>query len=187
MIRVNLVPSEILDREVQRLRRVQASIIGGLLAVALILLSLLHYWSALSHESQVAELDRKLDKLAKIVAQVEEAERAANAVKVRLNVINGLLKGRPLYPYFMSDLMGTMPPTVWLTSLATAAKDPSGLTVTITNAVSSTPDGVSQWLRNFETSGKFEEPKLTAIAVTEKGEAKEYTFTIATSYKNPSL
>ena len=187
MIKVNLVPSEILDREVQRLRRVQASIAGAVLAAGLILESLMHYWSALSHEAQLAKLDKDLDKLAKIVAQVEEAEAAANAVKVRLNVITGLLKGRPLYPYFMADLMATMPPTVWLTSLTTAAKEPAGLTVNISQAVSSSPEGVSQWLRNFESSGKFEEPKLTAIAVTEKGDVKEYTFTIATSYRNPSL
>ena len=87
----------------------------------------------------------------------------------------------------MADLIATMPQSVWLTNVTTAAKDPNGLTVNITNAVSNSAEGVSQWLRNFESSGKFEDPKLSAINVTEKPDAKEYTFTITTAYKSPNL
>ena len=188
MIKVNLVPREILDREVQRQRMMQASVAAGVLAFFLVVASAMHWYRAVSFENDLADLNREYDKLAKIVAQVEELERTANAVRTRLGVINGLLKGRPLYPYFMSDLMSTMPSGVWLTSLTTAPKDPNGLAVTLGNATANSSDGVSQWLRNFEAAAaRWDEPKLSAISVTEKGDSKEYVFSITTSYKNPNL
>ncbi|MBI5200112.1 MAG: PilN domain-containing protein [Elusimicrobia bacterium] len=187
MIRVNLVPRELLDKEVQRQRMTQAAVVGAIGLVIVLFLSAAHWYRATKTEGELAELNKKYDKLAKIVAQVEELEKTANAVKIRLGVINGLLKGRALYPWFMTDLQSTLPPGVWMTSLTTAAKEPNGLTVTIGNATANSSDGVSQWLRNFAASGKFAEPKLSAIAVTDKGDSKEYSFSIGTIYENPRL
>ena len=187
MIKVNLVPRELLDKEVQRQRLVQAGVVGAVALVGGLFVSAAHWYRATKTEGELAVLNGKYDKLAKIVAQVEELEKTANAVKIRLNVINGLLKGRALYPWFMTDLLTTLPPGVWMTSLTTAAKEPNGLTVTIGNATANSSDGVSQWLRNFASSGKFSEPKLSAIAVTDKGDSKEYSFSIGTEYKNPKL
>src|SRR2546427_568773 len=83
----------------------------------------------------------------------------------RLGVINGLLKGRPLYPYFMLDLVATMPPGVWVMSVQTTSREANSLGVVIGNALANSSDGVSQWLRNFEASGKFDEPKLSVVSV----------------------
>lgn len=188
MIKVNLVPRELLDREVQKQRLMQGAVLAGIAAFGIVCLSAAHWYSATKCEKQLGELNKEYEKLAKILAEVEELERTANAVKTRLSVITGLLKGRPLYPYFMRDLMATMPPGVWLGGITTmAAKDPNGLAVNLGNAKANSSDGVSQWLREFEKSGKFTEPKLSAVNVTDKGDAKEYSFSIVTEYKNPKL
>ncbi|MBI4346849.1 MAG: PilN domain-containing protein [Elusimicrobia bacterium] len=187
MIKVNLVPRELLDKEVQRQRLMQAAVVGALALVGMLFISAAHWYRATKVESELAELNKKYDKLAKIVAQVEELEKTANAVKIRLSVITGLLKGRALYPWFMTDLLETMPPGVWMGSLATTAKDQNALGVSIGNAVANSSDGVSQWLRNFAANNKWAEPKLSAIGVVDKGDSKEYSFSIQTEYKNPKL
>lgn len=188
MIKVNLVPRELLDREVQKQRILQGAVLAGVAAIGVLCISASHWYQATKFEAQLAELNKEHDKLAKIVAQVEELERTAQAVKTRLTVITGLLKGRALYPFFMIDLMASMPPGVWLTSLNTSAKEPNGLTVTIANASANSSDGVSQWLRNFEKSTLFVEAKLSgAVNVQEVGDVKEYKFSIVTEYKNPKL
>lgn len=187
MIKVNLVPREFLDKEVQRQRLAQAGVVGAIALVLVLFVSAAHWYRATKTEGEFAELNKKYEKLAKIVAQLEELEKTANAVKIRLGVIQGLLKGRALYPWFMTDLQSTLPPGVWMTSLTTSAKEPNGLTVKIGNASANSSGGVSQWLRNFESSGKFKDLKLSAIAVTDKGDSKQYSFSIGTMYENPKL
>lgn len=182
MIRVNLVPRELLDREVQRQRLLQASVIGIAVALVVVGVSLGHWYRATKLEGELAELNKEYDKLAKIVAQVEELERTANAVRVRLSVIQGLLKGRPLYPYFMADLLVTLPPGVWVTGLTTAPKEANSLTITLP-AVSNSSEGISQWLRNLAATGQWDDPKLSAISVADAGDAKKYTFTVTSVYK----
>lgn len=187
MIKVNLVPRELLDREVQKQRMAQAAAAAGVLAFVLVILSGVHWYRATKLETELGDLNREYDRLAKVVKQVEELEKTAQAVKTRLDVMNGLLKVRPLYPYFMTDMMATMPPGTWLTSLTTAHKDPNQLTVNLGNAGSNSSDGLTQWLRNIEASGRFEEPKLSGVQVLDKGDSKEYNFSISTVYKNPKL
>ncbi|MBI4423320.1 MAG: PilN domain-containing protein [Elusimicrobia bacterium] len=182
MIRVNLVPRELLDREVQRQRVLQASVVGIAVALVVVGVSVGHWYRASKFEAQLGELNKEYDKLAKIVAQVEELERTANAVRVRLGVIQGLLKGRPLYPYFMADLLTTMPPGVWLTGLTTSQKEPNTLAVTLP-ATANSSEGVSQWLRNLAETGQWEDPKLSAISVSNAADSKTYSFSLTTIYK----
>lgn len=187
MIKVNLVPRELLDREAQKQRMAQAAVAGACLVLVLVGVSGWHWLRATKAESQLADLNKEYERLAKVVKQVEELEATAKAVKTRLEVMNGLLKVRPLYPFFMTDLQATMPPGTWLTTLTTVHKDPNQLTVTIGNAGANSSEGLTQWLRNIEASGRFEEPKLSPVQVIDAAGAKEYTFSITTAYKNPRL
>ncbi len=187
MIRINLVPREILDKEIYRQRVLQATVGASVFGVLLVGLSLSHIYRANRLEKHLVGLQREYDKLAKVVAQVEELERTAGAVRNRLNVITGLLKGRPLYPYFMTDLVGTLPAGVWLTQLSTVTRDSNSLGIT-TTATANSSDGVSQWLRNLERSGRFEEPKLSGgITIVDRGDIKEHSFSLTMNYRHPDL
>jgi type IV pilus assembly protein PilN len=159
MIKINLVPQEILDKELERQRGIQASAAVGLLGVVLLVVSMSHYYKSVRLEKILKEDQAKFDKLQAIVAKVEELERTVQAVRSRLNVMQDLLVNRPLYPRFMEDLLRTLPPGVWLTGMTSTA-DGNGLKVGMSSKALTSED-VAQWLRTLGKSDVFKEPALT--------------------------
>lgn len=186
MIKINLVPREILDKEVQRLRAVQAGAAGAVVLVLLLLLSAAHWWRSVSLNNLLTERELEYKKLEEIVKKVEELEHTAQALRSRLQVVTDLLKGRPLYPYFMMDMSSSLPPSVWLKQLETATGTGNQLSVK-TQAVSLSSEGISEWMRSLVKSGRFSEPGLSAITVSDTGTGKQHNFSLSTSYKHPDL
>src|SRR3569833_3353877 len=84
MIKVNLVPAEILAKARQRQLMLQASVVGGVLAVVVVVISLIHWAGLYALQSDYKYKDAKLHELAAIVTQVEELEKASAAVRARL-------------------------------------------------------------------------------------------------------
>jgi Tfp pilus assembly protein PilN len=158
MIKINLVPQDILDKEVAHQRALQASAGGVAAAILIASISGAHYWRGISLEKALKTDKSELERLQKIVAQVEELEQKAGQVRARLNVVVGLMKYRALYPRFMEDLTQTLPTGVWLTSLTTAG-DQNGLTVTM-GCSGVTSEDAAAALRAFESGGRFKEPVL---------------------------
>ena len=179
MIKVNLVPSEILARARQRQLMLQAAVVGGLLAVCVVLASMLHWLSLYALQNDFNFKESKLKKLSAIVAQVEELEKAASAVRSRLSVIEDLLKGRAFYPIFMSEFARTVPVGVRVTSLNTSSQ-PSAVKLTI-SAIASSNDDVANWVRTLMANPHFSGVELGAVTASGKG---QFTFTIATTYTN---
>lgn len=183
MIKINLVPRELLAKEAQRIQSTQAVVVVAVVGLVLAGAWYLRWSQANRLEAHLAERQKRLDTLKQIVAEVEQLERTAAAVRTRLGVITDLLKGRALYPYFMADIAHTLPGNVWLSALSTTWKDGNALSIN-TTAASNGSDGVSDWLRNLEKSGKFSDPVLSAVSINEN---KVHNFSIQTTYKNPQL
>src|SRR5665213_3619019 len=120
MIKVNLVPAEILAKARQRQLLLQAAVLGGLLGVVLVVISLLHWAGLYRLQNDYNYKESELKRLGPLVAQVEELEKANEAVRARLSVIESLLKGRAFYPLFMSEFARTVPGGVKVNSLTTA-------------------------------------------------------------------
>ncbi len=179
MIKVNLVPLEILAKARQRQLMLQASVIGGFLAICVVLSSLLHYFSLYSLQNDFSFKQSKLSKLSAIVAQVEELEKAAAAVRSRLGVIEDLLKGRAFYPIFMSELARTVPGGVRLTGLTTGSL-PNSVKLAIT-AVAASSDDVASWVRTLMSNPHFSVVELGSVTNVGKG---QYNFTISATYTN---
>jgi len=177
MIKVNLVPAEILAKARQRQLVLQASVVGGVLAVVLVVISIVH-WSGLYRlQNEYKYKDSRLHELSAIVAQVEELEKASDAVKARLGVIESLLKGRAFYPLFMSEFARTVPPGVKVVNLGTVMQGSGTLKLTI-SAVANTSDDVASWMRTLEKNAHFAAVELGPISATNK----QYNFTITTMY-----
>lgn len=180
MIRVNLVPQEILDKEAQKQRAVQVGLVVGVLVLVMAGVSFSHYYTNVKLEKQLAEKNNQLSKLEKIVKQVEALETQARAVRARLNVIKDLLSARELYPGFMTEVIKTFPAGVWLTSLGTTNAG-TGLSVTMASKARA-PEDVSAWLRTLAKSDVFSAPVIGSITMDPV--TGEQTFTMGTSY-NP--
>lgn len=179
MIKVNLVPAEILAKARQRQLMLQAAVVGGLVGLCVLIASLLHLFSLYSLQNDFKFKEAKLKKLSAIVAQVEELEKAAAAVRARLGVIEDLLKGRAFYPIFMSEFARTVPGGVRVTNMTTASQ-PNAVKLTI-SAVASSNDDIAAWVRTLMANPHFSAVELGAIAASGKN---QFGFTITTTYTN---
>lgn len=180
MIKINLVPQEILDREQQRLQAIQLSAVGAAVVAVWLGVTFAHYYRGVQYARELAENEEKFQKLQVVVQQVEQLEATAQAVRTRLNVITDLLKSRPLYPRFMEDLLRVIPAGVWLTNLGTTTE---GETIKVTmgcKAVSTT--AIAEWLRALESSDRFSAPLLGPITIGPEGSA----FSMSAAYKMPA-
>ena len=165
MIKVNLVPREILAKARQRQLMLQAAVVGGLLALVLVLVSFGHWFGLLRLESDFSYKEAKLKKLSAIVAQVEELEKAAAAVRARLGVIEDLLKGRSFYPIFMSEFARTVPAGVRVTALNTTTVGNNGLKLTV-NATATSNEYVAAWIKALEADSHFAGVELAAVSAS---------------------
>jgi len=179
MIKINLVPQEILDKEVQKQRMVQVGIAAGFIFFIFAGISFKHYHKGATLATTLEEKEAKFKKLAKIVAQVEALEQQAKAVRGRLDVMKELDSSRPLYPRAMTDLLSTFPRGVFITSLTTQV---DGKKVKLNMAASSlTSEDVSDWYRTLEVSEKFHGPKLGGLTLTTEGVV---TFSMSMTYED---
>ncbi|MEE8425001.1 MAG: PilN domain-containing protein [Elusimicrobiota bacterium] len=179
MIRVNLVPQEILDKEAQKQQAVQVGIVVGALVLVLAGVSFSHYYTNVKLEKQLAEKNSQLSKLEKIVKQVEALEAQARAVRARLNVIKDLLSARELYPGFMTEVIKTFPAGVWLTTLGTSSEG-TGLAVRM-GSKAKAPEDVSEWLRTLASSDVFSSPVIGAIRMDPVTGEQTFSMTVAYS------
>src|SRR5690349_5170015 len=105
MIKINLVPQDILFQEQQQLRKLQGGAVAAGAALVVVLISGVQWYRVNRLETRQHEVEKEYkDKWADIGAKLEAKKAAADALRTRLNVITDLLKGRPLYPHFMVDL-----------------------------------------------------------------------------------
>jgi Tfp pilus assembly protein PilN len=180
MIKVNLVPAEILAKARQRQLVFQASLIGGLLGVVLVLISVAHWFGLYRLQNDYLYKEAKLKKLGAIVAQVEELEKAAAAVRARLGVIEDLLKGRAFYPFFMSDFARTVPSGVKVLSLQTVTQPNSTVKLTMT-AVALSNDDIAAWVRALQGAPHFGAVELGPITA---GGGQQFNFAVTATYTN---
>ena len=177
MIKVNLVPIELLARARQRQLVLQAAGIGAIVATVLVLVSVSHWFSLYRLQNDYKYDEAKLQSLKAIVSQVEELEKSAALVHSRLDVIEDLLKGRAFYPIFMSDFARTVPATVRVTQLTTSYQASSSVKLTIA-AVAQSSDDIATWMRTLQASGNFQGIELGPVS----GSGRGYTFTINAAY-----
>jgi Tfp pilus assembly protein PilN len=180
MIKVNLVPAEILAKARQRQMMLQGALVGSLLAVVLVLTSVAHWFGLYRLQNDYNYKESRLKKLGAIVAQVEELEKAAAAVRARLGVIDGLLKGRAFYPFFMSDFARTVPAGVRVMGMTTATQPNSAVKLSITGSAVSNED-VAAWVRALQATPRFSAVELGPLSSNGKNQVN---FALTAVYTN---
>ena len=177
MIKVNLVPSELLAKAKQRQLLLQAAVLGSLMALVLVVVSFGHWYGKHSLEITLAADEAELKRLDRVVKQVEELEKAAAAVRARLNVIEDLLLGRAYYPIFMSEFARTVPAGVKVSNMATSIVTPGTVKLVITAAANSNED-IAAWVKTMEKNAKFAAIELGAVTAS----GTIYNFALTATY-----
>ncbi|MBI3300029.1 MAG: hypothetical protein HYZ75_17830 [Elusimicrobia bacterium] len=178
MIKVNLVPQEILDKELQKQRLAQVSVAAAFIGVFFLAVSFSHYYKSVTLADRLVEAEAEFKRLEVIVKQVEELEAKAKAVKARLDVIGDLLMARPFYPRFMTRLLEALGDGIWLSALNVSGSAPN---ITVNMSCQATGvEAVTRWLRALQTSASFKEPSMGGLVIAADGLV---TFSMSLKYK----
>lgn len=183
MIKINLVPPELLAQWSQK-RMIARISLGAVVAIAVMIIASMCLWMRLKHfESRLLERQAVNKKLASVVAKVKEAESLAAELQGRLKVIDDLNKGRRAYPLFMCDFVRSVPGGVRVVSLTTTGGGPS-IKINLAARARSNAD-IASWLRRLEASGRFSVIELGPVAVDAGGEGASRAFTVTAVYSTP--
>lgn len=150
MIRINLLPV----RKTQKTKSVQQQL---LVAVGIILTTIIAsiVWTAAvssaaeEKKQRVAEKDRELQQLDKIIGEVNEFTAKKEELEEKLQVIENLRKSKTGPVKALDDLATEIPNRVWLDSI----KEKSGTVVIQGSAID--PEDVSAFMKSLQKSRYF--------------------------------
>lgn len=116
-------------------------------------------------KQQIAEVDQK-------IKEIEDLERTKQNLLARMRVIEELQGSRAATVHFFDELVNTIPDGVTLLSVKQ-----TGDTVLI-EGVAESNGRISTYIKNFESSPWFAEPRLVVIRTSEKNKQREGAFTL---------
>ena len=181
MIKINLIPPELLARwrQKRRMARLGLLVVVGILALAI---GSVFLWMRLKRlDSRLVDRQAEGARLAAIVTKVKSAESLAGALQARLRVIEDLNRGRRAYPLFMRDFVRTVPGGVRVLSMTTSGGGGAPIKLNLSAKARSNED-IASWLRRLEASGHFSGMELGPVTVDEGEEGSPRAFTLMAVY-----
>ncbi len=173
MTKINLLDWRA-ERRARRLEQFRNFMVLGLVvAVGLVALGYLGMTNAISQQQQrndylkqqIAEIDQK-------IKEIEDLERTKQNLLARMRVIEELQGSRSATVHFFDELVNTIPDGITLISIKQV-----GDNVTI-EGVAESNGRISSYIKSFENSPWFAEPKLVVIKTSEKNKQREGAFTL---------
>lgn len=177
MIKVNLVPAELLAKAKQRQLLLQGAVLGSLMALVLVVVSFGHWYGKYTLQQTLIVDEAELKRLDRVVKQVEELEKAAAAVRARLGVIEDLLLGRAYYPVFMSEFARSVPAGIKVNTMNTGTVTPGTIKLTI-SAIANSNEDIAAWVKTMEKNPKFGSIELGVVSVS----GTLYNFMLTATY-----
>lgn len=164
-------------RAARRARRLEQfrnmMILGFLVAVSVVALGYFAMTSAIGHQQdrnsylkqQIAEIDQK-------IKEIEDLERTKQNLLARMRVIEELQGSRAATVHFFDELVNTVPDGITLSAIKQTGDE-----VTIEGMAESN-GRISSYIKSFEGSPWFAEPRLVVIRTSEKNKQREGQFTL---------
>ncbi len=173
MTKINLLDWRA-ERRARRLEQFRNMMVLGLvLAVILVAVGYFAMTGAISQQrarndylkQQITEIDQK-------IKEIEDLERTKQNLLARMRVIEELQSSRSATVHFFDELVNTIPDGITLNAIKQV-----GDTVTI-EGIAESNGRISSYIKSFENSPWFAEPKLVVIKTSEKNKQREGQFTL---------
>jgi len=173
MTKINLLDWRA-ERRARRLEQFRNMMVLGLiLAVGIVAIGYTAMTNAISQQQarndylkqQIAEIDQK-------IKEIEDLERTKQNLLARMRVIEELQSSRSATVHFFDELVNTVPDGITLTALKQV-----GDTVTL-EGIAESNGRISSYIKSFESSPWFADPKLVVIKTSEKNKQREGQFTL---------
>ena len=173
MTKINLLDWRT-QRKLRRLERFRNTMVLGVMAaVGIVALGYFTMTGNISQQQgrneylkqQIAEIDQK-------IKEIEDLEQTKKNLLARMRVIEELQGSRSATVHFFDELVNTIPDGITLSSLKQ-----TGDTVTI-EGVAESNGRISSYIKKFEDSLWFAEPRLVVIKTSERNRLREGQFTL---------
>ena len=180
MIKINLIPSEYIDKLNRRAIIAKAAAVGVVLVASIVLLSLWQFTRGKALEIRMYRLQIELKNLQRDVDKVKIIEGQIAEVQKYLDAINSITQGRLIYTHFMQDIIGSLPNTIWFGNIGTVL---NGQTLAVTIPVSShSAYDLAYWINSLETDPKYSDINVGGIAISYNETGKILTTGITMKY-----
>lgn len=180
MIKINLIPTEYIDKLNRRAIIAKAMAVGVVAVGLIVLVSVWQFGRGKTVEIRMYRLQIELKNLQRDVDKVKVIEGQIAEVQKYLDAINSITRGRLIYTHFMQDILSSLPGTIWFGSINTAL---SGQTLSVTFAVNShSANDLAYWINALETDPRYSEVGVGGIAINYNETGKVLTTSITVKY-----
>ncbi len=114
---------------------------------------------------EIAEVERK-------TKEIQDLEKTKANLLARMRVIEQLQQSRAATVHFFDEIINTLPEGIYITSLKQTGKK-----IEI-GGVAESNGRVSSYMKNFENSEWFTDPRLVVITSAEKNKTRTSSFTL---------
>lgn len=182
MIRINLIPVEVVKKAQQQRLILLAGLTGSVVILIAIIVFLLRIGVEKSLQAQLIKLEKEIQEYKKVAEDVKKLRDIEKTLSEKKKVIEELKKGTLLYPKFVEEFMVLIPESVWFNSFTTKTT-PEGLSISIScNSLSNF--AIADFISNLEQAAKFSKIEIDAINVGTGPDGKEiYSFNLKCNYQ----
>ncbi|MEK6807335.1 MAG: PilN domain-containing protein [Pseudomonadota bacterium] len=148
---------------------------GGAFAVGVLLFGVIWLGATARLDSQIQRNERLRGEITEIerkTKEIQDLERTKANLLARMRVIEQLQQSRTATVHFFDEIINTLPEGVYITSLKQTGKK-----IEITGVAESN-GRVSTYIKNFEGSQWFTDPRLVVITSAEKNKTRTSSFTL---------
>ncbi len=157
MIRINLLPVRTSRRRETAQRQLVIGLIGLAVVVAVCVGLQLKVSADISAaEQENAEIEAEVNRLKKVIGQVEEYEKKKDALKKKLDIIAKLKAGKTGPVHMLDELATRIPEKAWLKSISEVNKKLTLTGFAINNEV------IADFISRLEESGYFDDVYLVS-------------------------
>ncbi len=155
MIKINLLPV----REERRKLSARQEKLFYFLVLILVFIGVYYWHSSTSRKikdmrAQVVQTDQEINRLSKVVKEVEKFKKDKKVLEEKISVIQHLKQNRKAEVHYLDEINKALPRQVWLVYY-----QERGGNVVIRGKSLST-DGIADFMRNLDSSSFFKEVEL---------------------------
>jgi type IV pilus assembly protein PilN len=174
MIRINLLPVRASKKKETAMQ--QLVIAGAMLVALLLVLSVLYTTQVVkikSAKSEIESSNREIERLKKVVGEIENIKKLQDEAKKKLDILNSLRKGKTGPAIRLAKLSLATPDKLWLNKYLE-----SGTNVSL-SGIGMNEDVIADFMRNLAASGEYANVELLVSEQVEVSHMKAKKFDIS--------
>ncbi len=115
MIKINLIPPELVAKKEEARLRSKAYLAFFLLVVVLALLAVFQYQRVAGFKTEIAKINREIEKIAPEVSKAKAIQKDIKAMTKEVAVLFSLVQQQTLFSRSLDELSKILPEHIWLT------------------------------------------------------------------------